>query len=428
MRKIFYRKSGVPDEACECEEFFRKWSSGRNALVFGEMPDLGEYWSYEANGPWISLKDFIPNPFRDFNAADDLGFKSDSCITDVIAIAHGERISGLAETVNVLRRAALMLGSAPEDLSAEPNRYWSATSERWEPLENLHQLRIKVTKCAADIKESRGGRWLVIIREGCPVWTGPSSLIRDTLKSGNLIDDDVVLFSASKPPMTLSDYLKVHPCWETWDSVPAPWGSGWRHHRATTTQRSTIAGFGLAMPPALTKGQASDWIDKLFNSPEANEARRRIMAAEHHEEFVKQVRQMEESGRGCEGHRTPSGALREEMVRWPLENPEADTAELKRAILELSDERIAYWMCLFVKDDEKAYEQATENLSQDIAFMDMHLWEVLRRNAADLNWLPSREKVRRALEYLDSKSVSWDDDNPEAFFEVMEKLREGRFL
>ena len=258
--------------------------------------------------------------------------------------------------------------------------------------------------------------WPVVFRASQPVWAGPAALVSDRVKAGELMSDDFIALDVSVPMMPLGVWLKDNKKDQGWRTPPSYIPGGWREHPATEKQLAVLAEYGLDVPSGITKGQASAWIDKLFNSPDAQEVRGDKIL----EGIINEEVDLAERGLGCAGHRTPSGAYRAEINR---NFEEADESEVdSEAVYALQTARVNYWMHVFDPDEESASMRVDDegvDMSFEFFANDQKLWHELRRLAKNFLKLPSKAQVINTLSALDAASDDWDDSRPESFFDQL---------
>lgn len=179
----------------------------------------------------------------------------------------------------------------------------------------------------------------------------------------------------------------------------------WQQDPATEKQIAYLESFGVKAKPGLTKGEASELIDKCKDDPQA-EARRRKFYDE------KQQAEWEDS------QKFPSYALRKEIVQWRKEFEEAEAEiaitkdreekadlretqkEAKEEIKRLEAERLDFWKAACGGDSEEFFEVAAELYDEYGQYFKK----------------PSVANIRGVLEALDAASPDWDKKEMHAFF------------
>jgi hypothetical protein len=371
------------------------------------------HWWVQGMAGWVSLKERMPNPVRDL--ADDSDAvrvtPSEDSIPDLVAISRAGRVSGIMESGWLIFCSVGSFTTVRIDDS-----FWCEQRKSWVPVSEAYDKKIKPFSSSVMPSGNFDEPWPVVFRESQPVWAGPPALISDRIKSGELKDSDVIAFNTSEPMVSLRLWLKDNEKDQGWRTPPSYVPGGWREHPATEKQLSLLAEYGLEVPPNITKGQASAWIDKLFNSPEAQEARGDKIL----ESIINEEVDLAERGLGCAGHRTPSGAYRAEINR---NFEEADESGVDSdAVYALQSARVNYWLHVFDPDEESASIKVDdEGVDMGFEFFanDQKLWHELRMLAKNYRSRPSKVQVINTLRALDAASGDWDDSRPESFFDQL---------
>lgn len=392
-------------------EFLSGGFDPRYFLAAGNVETDYHWWAHGQDG-WISIKHRMPNPVRDLADESD-GLQvvaSEESVPDLVAVARAGRVIGIKETGWLIYCS---LGSL-KSISAD-DHYWCEQTSNWVPVTDAYDKKIKTTVSSVMPNGNFDEPWPVVFRGVRPLWSGPAALISDRIKSGELMDSDLIAF-VSGLMVPLGVWLKDNKKDQGWRTPPPRVSGGWHEHPATEKQLAVLAEYGIEVPPGITKGQASAWIDKLFNSPDAQEARCDKML----ERIIKEEIDLADRGLGCEGHRTPSGAYRAEIKR---NFEEADESEVDLdAVNALQSARINYWMHVFDPDEESASKKIDDE-GMDMCFefyaKDEKLWIELRRLAKSFRNAPSKMQIIDVLKNLDAASEDWDDSRPESFFDQL---------
>lgn len=228
------------------------------------------------------------------------------------------------------------------------------------------------------------------------------------------------------PPAIVEDVKTPIPTADDWRIRPKHIPSNYGDRPATYEQIELIKRAGLTDIVGLTKYDASRWIDRILEA-DAGLANLR----EH------QLNDM----LGLAGHRTPSGKYKAEMQSYltRLERKRAEIArdieiepeskkwltdklkekerDFKDSLSELAKQRVDYWLWV-IKCGRARSEQQLEDLicfeaSPDFNSVDPSLASRLNVLGRSFARLPTKREIKDALDRLDLKSSTWDDDQPE---------------
>ena len=186
-----------------------------------------------------------------------------------------------------------------------------------------------------------------------------------------------------------------------------------------------ISEFGITPPKELTKYDAIRWLDMLMENPEAKSVLEDIRTQKMMDKMTKDA----DSGFGCDGYRTPSGYYRADMdccLESAAESRKAMEEEINEAD-EYMKVRAEFWESVFKSGnpnipggDEDAMENYICEIGQEAT--DRALLEKLARRAAKVGRIPKRKEIERALALADAVSKTWDDDNPQLFFDKLTEV------
>jgi len=412
MKDVHIARGGQVIGKYDYSKFLSGGFNPRYFLATGGVEADCHWWAQGQAG-WVSIKHQMPNPVRDLaDESDGLTVvASEDSVPDLVAIARSGRVAGIMET------GWLIYCSVGSFTTVRPDdHYWCERRSSWLPVGDAYDKKIKTIASSVMPKGNFDEPWPVVFRGVQPLWAGPATLISDRIKAGELMASDLIAFDVSKPMVPLGVWLKANEKDQGWRTPPSFVPGGWHEHPATEKQLAVLAEYGLVIPPGITKGQASAWIDKLFNSPDAQEARGDKML----ERIINEEVDLAERGLGCAGHRTPSGAYRAEINR---NFEEADESEVDSdAVFALQSARVNYWIHVFDPDEEAA-SMNVDDEGMEMCFefyaKDEKLWLELRRIAKKFGKTPSKVQVINALRALDAASPDWDDTRPEAFFDQL---------
>ena len=412
MKDIHVARSGKIIGKFDYSSFLSGGFNPRYFLANGSVESDCHWWAPGMDG-WVSIKDRMPNPVRDLADETDVSkiMPSEDSIPDLVAIARAGKVVGIMESGWFIYCSVGSFTTVRSD-----DQFWCERRLSWVPVTEAYDKKIKPFSSSVMPNGNFDEPWPVVFRASQPVWAGPATLISDRIKAGELMTDDVIAFNVSGPMVPLFVWLKDNRKDQGWRTPPSYVPGGWRENPATEKQLAVLAEYGLDVPPGITKGQASAWIDKLFNSPEAQEVRGDKIL----EGIINEEVDLAERGLGCAGHRTPSGAYRAEINR---NFEEADESEVdSEAVYALQAARVNYWMHVFDPDEESASMRVDdEGVDMGFEFFanDQKLWHELRRLAKNFRKLPSKVQVINTLSTLDAASDDWDDSRPESFFDQL---------
>jgi hypothetical protein len=269
---------------------------------------------------------------------------------------------------------------------------------------------------------------------------------------------DLIAKSRTPPPLPQDNAPK--PAWMT---PPKHKASIYGEEPATDKQKEFLLCFGVTLPVYLTKYDASRWLDSLLSNEEACAHKAGIET----KKFLDRKDREFETGYWADGFKTLSGlnrSLRDESKKSGDESyqqaldeieemkSDGDLTESQEKEMradadtdhkEWIDEvdaynktRIGYWEWiiklsklkgseydeLFVngisegcsegKDYEEGFGPTTES----------ELLQSLIECAKSIKDLPSKKLISDTLDTLDSKSKTWDDDNPKLLLERLAAL------
>ena len=227
-------------------------------------------------------------------------------------------------------------------------------------------------------------------------------------------------------PAIVEDVKTPIPTADDWRIRPKHIPSNYGDRPATYEQIELIKRAGLTDIVGLTKYDASRWIDRILEA-DAGLANLR----EH------QLNDM----LGLAGHRTPSGKYKAEMQscltrlerkraeiardieiepeskKWLTDKLKEKERDFKDSLSELAKQRVDYWLWV-IKCGRAKNEQQLEDLicfeaSPDFNSVDPSLASRLNVLARSFAKLPTKREIKDALDRLDLKSSTWDDDQPE---------------
>ncbi len=165
--------------------------------------------------------------------------------------------------------------------------------------------------------------------------------------------------------------------------------ASWRDDPATEKQLNYLRTLGCEIRGGLTKGEATEMIDAI---PEDERGVKQIEAAEKERNLY------------CAWvlHRDVLSAKRE------LGDAEkADVDDARECLRVALNVRVRFWQDVFNDGMEWADESISDQL---VEFADQF---------RDIFTKPSRKAVQEILDSLDAKSVDWDREMPEMFFDVL---------
>lgn len=406
--KIHVSRTGVILGAYSYDDFMRGGFNPKYSIGIGAQSEETYWWTPVAQ-KWIKITEFTPNPVRDLQLL--TCEPSDEIIPEIVATSKNGKLIGLKELGWVIHCSLSNLGGLSQGLG-----FWSVTSRTWQPIDRAYALRIR-----SDVSDliPRGGfedEMPVVFRGDVPVWSGRPDLVGDSLASGVVKASDTIVFATDDNGDLVGDYLKKVDVEQGWRSVPPLRFGGWLEKPATDKQLATIKMHGIKPPVGLTKGQASEWIDKLFASPDAQASWADVVYSRIEAEEESKIA----SGYGCAGYRTPSQAYRNEITRVIVEAEEGLVNQVEVDLL--TNARIDFWVHTFEPDSDLAWERILEDSGRtwfEFYAIDENLWKLLRALALKVAPRPTRLDVTLALGKLDEKSLTWDDETPEIFYQVL---------
>ncbi len=415
ITKIHVSKGGVVLGAFEYHDFMQGGFNPKYAITTGAAMSETHWWT-PFSGTWVKLTEYTPNPAR------DLGLTPcrpcDGTIDEIVAVSKNGKLIGLKELGWVIHCSLSNLGGLSQGL-----QYWCQVSHVWKPIERAYTLRIRTDISGPIPKGGFEDEMPVVFRAGVPIWAGRPDLLSDALIEGVVKLTDTLVFSNERTGLSVVEYVQQGEQVMGWRSVPPLRFGGWMEQPATNKQLATIESHGITPPPGLTKGQASEWIDKLFASPEAQAS----WADVAYERMIELEAAKIASGHGCAGYRTPSQAYRNEISRNIIEAEEAPVD--RETINSLTNMRINFWLHTFEPDAEVALERIRED-GESTCFefygIDDKLWAEIRELSLRIIPRPTRLQVIYTLEKLDGNSDSWDDESPESFYRAIVSVMKNR--
>jgi hypothetical protein len=237
----------------------------------------------------------------------------------------------------------------------------------------------------------------------------------------------------AKPPTQAEGDWRVRP-----KHKPSQFGD----EPATEKQLALIKDAGLTDLAGLTKYDASRWLDLILGTDDG----RKSLNERQFQTMQEKQEENEAAGRGCDGHRTPSGQYRKEMNAY-LDDLKEKEAALREAIAEYPEDeeelltefendkkesqdgvdgqmdmRIDYWLWVIEgwRDDENPYDFGVM-VSEDVLPVDKALAAHLFEEGAKIAVVPSRERVKQVLMKLDAAFETWDDDQPDLLISTLLK-------
>lgn len=413
--KIHVSRAGIILGAYSYDEFMRGGFNPKYSIGFAAQSDE-TYWWTPMTEKWIKLTDFTPNPVRDLKVYTCA--PSDEIISEIVATSKNGKLIGLKELGWVIHCSLSKLDGLSQGLG-----FWSVASRTWQPIDRAYALRIR-----SDVSDlvPKGGfedEMPVVFRGDVPVWSGRPDLLGDSLVSGVVKASDTIVFTTDDNGDLVGDYLRKVGVNEGWRSIPPLRLGGWLEQPATDKQLATIKMHGIIPPAGLTKGQASEWIDKLFASPDAQASWADVVYSRIEAEEGSKIAR----GYGCAGYRTPSQAYRNEITRVIVEAEEGPVNQGE--VDMLTNVRIDFWVHTFEPDSDLAWERILEDSGRtwfEFYAIDEQLWELLRALALKVTPRPTRLDIILALGELDETSVTWDDETPEIFYQVLVSVMRAR--
>jgi len=182
----------------------------------------------------------------------------------------------------------------------------------------------------------------------------------------------------------------------------------WRQDAATEKQIRYLADYGITAAATMTKGEASELIDKCENDPQARQRRDKIQSE-------RSIREMEERNAFLSYH------LRKQITKAQKEVEQAekklaaykergmkgslreDLRDARADLKSLVDERILFWKWTFEEDNED-FNVTALNLYYEYG----HFFRP-----------PSIKQISDILEALDAASTDWDKTEPHSFFATL---------
>lgn len=246
---------------------------------------------------------------------------------------------------------------------------------------------------------------------------------------------------------------------------PNPAKRNWRDDPATEKQINFLKSFGVTAPAGLTKGEASDLINKCQNDPQALQIQENNRMAEWEASMERERNERAQLGAYSfrrdvdkaaseieamqrveadriatkRAKRAELAALRRELKASPREGKEALEHQIIELDVELSDldselpldpsdvryakedlkqlelVRAKFWRCTF-KDDWIMSSDASEYSELvDVADTINRLYDDYGRHFK----MPTSKQIALVLEALDAASQDWDKLKPESFFATL---------
>lgn len=248
-------------------------------------------------------------------------------------------------------------------------------------------------------------------------------------------------------------------------SGPNPAKRNWRDDPATEKQINFLKSFGVIASAGLTKGDASDLINKCQNDPQALQIQENSRMAEWEASMERERNERAQLGaysfrrdvdkaaaeiesmQKAEAERITAkrakraelAALRRELKTTPRESKEAlehqiieldvelsaldselpldpsDVRYAKEDLKQLELVRVKFWRCTF-KDDWIMSSDASEYSELvDVADTINRLYDDYGRHFK----MPTSKQIALVLEALDTASQDWDKLKPESFFATL---------
>jgi hypothetical protein len=297
-----------------------------------------------------------------------------------------------------------------------------------------------------------------VYRNGEKIRSWPEEEFRTLIASGEILPDDYFRHEGTSKWSLVSTYTPPDqqeaegPVKTSSTKVHHDWRSG----AATEKQINYLATFGVTPPAGLTKGQASDLIERCVNDPEAVARQRQLREIRYEEErrdrasFPSFYLKADIAGAAREveaikEHRSKTraeisakkkelSAARRKLERAKDDNEKADAqaeinninTDLEAAESELSDfpleledaqtelkdarlKRLAFWKATFRGDWVLADEE--DRLGEFADTIDQ-LYAKYGRQFK----VPANKQVTDILEALDKDSRDWDKREPHAFY------------
>jgi hypothetical protein len=303
---------------------------------------------------------------------------------------------------------------------------------------------------------------IYVYRNGEEIRSWPEEEFRALISSGEILPDDYFRHEGTTEWSLVSSYIPSNQ--QEADRLPktpaAKVHHDWRLDPATEKQINYLASFGVAAPVGLTKGEASDLIDRCTNDPEAlarqaqlretryeqekrdraafpssylkadiasaareldaikerrNKTRSEISAKK--KQLAASQRKFEQAANDDEradiqveidNIKTDLEAAESELGDFPVELEDAQ-ADLKVA----RSRRLSFWKATFKED-----WALTEEENRLIEFADTidQLYATYGRYFK----VPTNKQVSDVLEVMDKDSRDWDKREPHAFYTRLE--------
>jgi hypothetical protein len=299
---------------------------------------------------------------------------------------------------------------------------------------------------------------IYVYRNGEEIRSWPEEEFRALIASGEILPDDYFRHEGTSEWSLVSTYTS--PDRQEDDGSPKTSPTkvphDWRLGAATEKQINYLASFGVTSPAALTKGEASDLIERCVNDPEAvarqreereiryEEQRRErasfpsfhlkadIASAAREVEAIKERRNTTKAE--ISSKKKELSAAQRKLERAKDDNEKADVqadidnvksdleaaeselgdfpVELEDAQTELKDarlKRLGFWKATFKRDWVLADEE--DRLGEFADTIDRLYAEYGHHFK-----VPTNKQVPAILEALDKDSRDWDKREPQAFY------------
>lgn len=299
---------------------------------------------------------------------------------------------------------------------------------------------------------------IYVYRDGEEIRSWPEEEFCALISSGEILPDDHFRHEGTTEWSLVSTYTPSN----RQESEPRPKSDtpsanhDWRSDPATEKQISYLASFGVTGPAGLSKGEASDLIERCLDDPEAVERQRQLREIRYEEErrerasfpsfylksdiagaareleAIKERRNKTRAEVSAKKKQLASANSRLQQATHDDEKPTIQTeiddvkADLEAAESELSDfpveledaqtdlkvarsRRLSFWKATFKEDwiltgDEARLIDFADTIDQ------------LYAECGRYFKIPTNKQVTDVLEALDKDSRDWDKREPSAFY------------
>jgi hypothetical protein len=119
---------------------------------------------------------------------------------------------------------------------------------------------------------------IYVCRDGKDIGSWPEEEFRELISSSQIVSDDLFFHEGMSDWALVSTYTppdRKEPEGRS-KTATAKAKHGWKSDSATEKQINYLASFGVTAPAGLTKGEASDLIERCLNDPKAVERQREL--------------------------------------------------------------------------------------------------------------------------------------------------------